>query len=62
LWRLTQQSAVSVDNAWTATKLVHIRPYKITVTPEMKPVDYEEERRFVTGLTIMCMTDLLILS
>jgi hypothetical protein len=37
---LAQQSGGSVGSAWTATKLLHIRPYKITVVPEIKPVDY----------------------
>jgi hypothetical protein len=36
-------NGVSVGSAWTATKLLHIRPYKITVVPEIKPVDYEKE-------------------
>jgi hypothetical protein len=40
LRRLAQQSDVFVDSVWTATKLLHIRPYKITVVPEIKPVDY----------------------
>jgi hypothetical protein len=39
LWQLSQQSGVSVGSAWTATKLLHIRPYEITVVPEIKPVD-----------------------
>jgi hypothetical protein len=29
LRRLAQQSGVSVGSAWKATKLLHIRPYKI---------------------------------
>jgi hypothetical protein len=41
LWQLAQQSGVSVGSAWKATKLLHIHPYKITVVPEIKPVDYE---------------------
>jgi hypothetical protein len=36
LRRLAQQRGVSVGSAWTATKLLHIRPYKITVVPEIK--------------------------
>jgi hypothetical protein len=28
------------------TKLLHIPPYKITVVPEIKPVDYEKRVRF----------------
>jgi hypothetical protein len=46
LRRLAQQSCVSVGSAWKATKLCHIRPYKITVFLEIKPVDYEEWARF----------------
>jgi hypothetical protein len=42
LRRLAQQSGVSVGNAWTATKLLHIRSYKIAVPAEFKPVDYDK--------------------
>jgi hypothetical protein len=42
LWRLAERSGVSVVGAWTATKLLDIRPYKITFVPEIKPVDYQE--------------------
>jgi hypothetical protein len=38
-----QQSGVSVGSAWIAIKLLHIHPYKITVVPEIKPVDYERK-------------------
>jgi hypothetical protein len=48
LWRLALQSGVSVGSARTATKLLHIRPYKITVAPEIKSVDYEQRVRFCT--------------
>lgn len=40
---LAQQSGVSVGSASTATKLLHIRPYKVTVVPEIKPVVFEKE-------------------
>jgi hypothetical protein len=44
-------------------QLLHIRLYKITVVPEIKLVDYEKgEKGFVTALSDICMTDLLILS
>jgi hypothetical protein len=43
LQRLAQQSGVSVGSSWTATKLLHILSYKITVVPEIKPVDYEKD-------------------
>ncbi|PNF15704.1 hypothetical protein B7P43_G12455 [Cryptotermes secundus] len=46
LRRLAQQSGVSLGSAWTATKLLHIRPYKFTVVHEIKPVDYEKRVRF----------------
>jgi hypothetical protein len=46
LWRLALQSGVSVGSAWIATKLLHIRPYKITVVPEIKPVCYEKRVMF----------------
>jgi hypothetical protein len=46
LQRLAQESGVSVGRVWTATKLLHIRPYKITVAPEIKPVGYEKRVRF----------------
>jgi hypothetical protein len=42
LCQLALQSVVSVGSAWTATKRLHIRPYKITVVPEIEPVDYEK--------------------
>jgi hypothetical protein len=62
LRRLAQQSVVPVGSAWTATKLLHICPYKIIVVPEIKPVDYEENQGFLIGLSVMCMTDFLTLS
>jgi hypothetical protein len=31
---------------WAATKFLHIRLYKITVVPEIKPVVYEKRVRF----------------
>jgi hypothetical protein len=40
LRRLALQIGVSVGSVWTTTKLLHIRPYKTTVEPEIKPVDY----------------------
>jgi hypothetical protein len=43
LRRLARQSGTSVGSAWTPTKLLHIRPYKITVVPEIKLVDHEKE-------------------
>jgi hypothetical protein len=43
MWRLAQQSGVSVGSAWTATKLLHIHPYKITVDPDIKPTVYKKE-------------------
>jgi hypothetical protein len=46
LWQLAQQSGVSVGSAWTATKLLHIHPCKITVVPEIKPVHYEKRVMF----------------
>jgi hypothetical protein len=43
LQRLAQKSGVSVGSACKATELLHIHPYKITVVPEIKPVNNEEE-------------------
>jgi hypothetical protein len=43
---LTQQRGISVSSVWTATKLLHICPYKITVVPKIKPMDYGEWVRF----------------
>jgi hypothetical protein len=43
LRRLALQRGVSVGSAWTATKLLHIRPYKIIFVPEIKSVDYEKD-------------------
>jgi hypothetical protein len=37
---LALHSGVSVGSAWTATKLLHIRPFKITIAPEIEPVYY----------------------
>jgi hypothetical protein len=37
---------VSLGNVWKATKILHFHPYKITVVPEIKPVDYENKVRF----------------
>jgi hypothetical protein len=46
LRRLSQQTGGSLGSAWTATGLLHIRPYKITVVPEIKPVDYKKKAKF----------------
>jgi hypothetical protein len=43
---LALQSGVSVGSVWKATKLLDIRPYKITAVPEIKPMDYEKRVRF----------------
>jgi hypothetical protein len=40
---LVLQSGVSVDSAWTATRLLHIHLHKIA---EIKPMDYEKRVRF----------------
>jgi hypothetical protein len=40
---VSQQSGVSVGSAWTATKQMHIHPYKITLIPEIKTVVMEKE-------------------
>jgi hypothetical protein len=40
LQQLALQSDVSVSSVWTATKLLRIRLCKITVVPEIKPMDY----------------------
>jgi hypothetical protein len=37
---------VSAGSAWTATKLMHIRPYRNTVVPEIKPVGFEQRVTF----------------
>jgi hypothetical protein len=61
--RVAQQSGVSVGSAWTATELLHIQPFKITVVPEIKPVNYEKKSEILlSGLSVMYVTDLLILS
>jgi hypothetical protein len=46
LLRLALQSCVSVGNAWTATKLLHIHPYETPLLPEFEPVDYEKGMEF----------------
>jgi hypothetical protein len=44
LWQLAQQSDVSVGSAKKAPKMLHIRPYKITVARDIiKPADYEKK-------------------
>jgi hypothetical protein len=40
LQQLAQQSGASCGSMWTATKLLHIRPYIIAAVLEMKPVEY----------------------
>jgi hypothetical protein len=44
LRRSAQQSGVSIGSLWTATTLLHVCPYKTTVVPEIRPVDYEKSR------------------
>jgi hypothetical protein len=47
LLRLARQiTVVSVGSVWTATKLLHTHPHKITVFPEIKPMDYGKRVRF----------------
>jgi hypothetical protein len=46
LRRLAQPNGFSIDSAWTATKLLHIHPYIITVVPEINPVGYEKRMTF----------------
>jgi hypothetical protein len=48
---IEQQSGASIGCAWTATKLLHIRPYNITVASEIKPVDYEKRVMFCNCFT-----------
>jgi hypothetical protein len=43
LWQLAQQSGVSVGSAWTATKLLYIRPCKTNVVPEISLWSMEQE-------------------
>jgi hypothetical protein len=44
---LKNLSSDSVGSVRTATKLLHIRPYKITVVPEIKPVEFEKKSHFL---------------
>jgi hypothetical protein len=62
LLRLALQSVVPVGSAWTATKLLYICKYKVTVVPDIEPVEYEKRVNSLIGLSIMCMTVFLILS
>jgi hypothetical protein len=39
---ISTRGGVSVGSAWTAIELLLVRPFKITVVPEIKPVDYEK--------------------
>jgi hypothetical protein len=45
LGRIGQQSGASVGSAWTTNKLLHIRPYKITIVLHIKPMDYGKRVR-----------------
>jgi hypothetical protein len=36
-------NSVSLNIGLTATELLHIRPYKITIVSEIKPVDYKKK-------------------
>jgi hypothetical protein len=50
--RLALQSGVAVGSAWTATKLLHIRPYKITVVSEIKWIN-ESSRNWEILVTLL---------
>jgi hypothetical protein len=43
LRRLARQNGVPVGSAWRTTTFLHIRPYTITIVPEIKPVDYKKK-------------------
>jgi hypothetical protein len=59
---LALQSGVSMGSASTATKLLHIHPYEITVVPEIKPVDYERRERFCNWIINHLHEGFLVLS
>jgi hypothetical protein len=58
LRRLAQETGVSLGSAFTATKLIRFRPYKITVVHELKEPDFAARIVFVTGCCKMCMMEL----
>ena len=37
LWHLGQQSGISTHSAYKATKLLHLKPYIISVVQELRP-------------------------
>jgi hypothetical protein len=45
LRRLALQSNASVGSEWTATEVLHVRPHKITVVPEIELVNNEKKVR-----------------
>jgi hypothetical protein len=47
---LAQETGVSLGSAFTATKFIKFRPYKITVVHELKPPDYAAKIRFCNWL------------
>jgi hypothetical protein len=60
LRRLARQNGISVSSAWTETKLLHILRYKITVVPEIKPVDYEKRVRVCNWFINQVLDGLLV--
>jgi hypothetical protein len=42
-WRLAQQRGVSVGSSWTATNVLQVRPYNVTVLPRIKSMDYGKD-------------------
>jgi hypothetical protein len=50
LRRLAQETGVSLGSAFTATKLIKFRPYKITVVHELKQPDYAARIRLCNWL------------
>ena len=46
LRRLGQETGISKSTAWRGTKLLHMKPYKITIVHELLPRDPEMRLRF----------------
>ena len=46
LRRLGQEARISKSSAWRATKMLKLKPYKVTIVHELQPRDHEMRVRF----------------
>ena len=54
LSRLSQKTGVSQFSAWKASKLLKLKPYKITVVQELQPRDTVSRVTFCNWVTEVC--------